>query len=154
MRAICSAKRLRPVVVEHQLGHLVGHRRQQLVALLEREFTLVGDVAQQDLDVHLVVAGVDPRRVVDGIGVDEPAAEWRTPPVPSWVTPRLPPSATIRQRSSLPFTRNASLARSPTWELSSVDAFTYVPMPPFHSRSTGAFKIAEMSSVGDKLLGR
>ena len=33
---------------------------------------------------------------------------------PSWVKPRLPPSPTTLQRSSAPFTRMASLARSPT----------------------------------------
>ncbi|MNN05254.1 hypothetical protein D3C81_1180080 [compost metagenome] len=33
---------------------------------------------------------------------------------PSWVMPRLPPSPTTLQRSSLPLTRRASLALSPT----------------------------------------
>ena len=43
---------------------------------------------------------------------------------PRWVNPRLPPSTTIAQRSWLPSTRMASLARSPTSELFSVDALT------------------------------
>ena len=30
----------------------------------------------------------------------------------------------------------------------SVDALTTVPMPPFHSRSTGARRIARMTSLG------
>ena len=43
---------------------------------------------------------------------------------PRWVKPRLPPSATTLQRSSAPFTRTASLARSPTSAFDSVAAFT------------------------------
>ena len=33
----------------------------------------------------------------------------------------------------------------------SVEALTYVPMPPFHSRSTGAWRIAFISSAGRHL---
>jgi hypothetical protein len=40
------------------------------------------------------------------------------------------------------------LALSPAWACVSEDAFTYVPMPPFHSRSTGARSSARISSVG------
>ena len=43
---------------------------------------------------------------------------------PSWVKPRLPPSPTILARRSLPLTRSASLALSPTCALVSVEAFT------------------------------
>ena len=43
---------------------------------------------------------------------------------PSWVAPRLPPSPTTLHRSALPSTRIASLARSPTSALVSVDALT------------------------------
>ena len=68
---------------------------------------------------------------------------------PFWVRPRLPPSPTILQRRSSPLMRSALLARSPTSALVSDAAFTYVPMPPFHNRSTGALRIALMSSVGD-----
>ena len=67
----------------------------------------------------------------------------------AWVSPRLPPSATTRARSSVASIRTASLDRSPASACVSCDAFTYVPMPPFHSRSTGAFRIAEISSSGD-----
>ncbi len=65
-----------------------------------------------------------------------------------WVNPRLPPSATTLTRRSLPSTRTASLARSSTSSWLSLDALTKVPMPPFHSRSTGAFRMRLMSSVG------
>lgn len=43
---------------------------------------------------------------------------------PSWVQPRLPPSPTTRARTSLPLTRIASLALSPTSALVSVEALT------------------------------
>ncbi len=67
---------------------------------------------------------------------------------PRWVKPRLPPSPTTRARRSHPSIRIASLALSPTSALDSVDAFTYVPMPPFQSRSTGAASTARISSAG------
>jgi hypothetical protein len=67
---------------------------------------------------------------------------------PRCVKPRLPPSPTTRQRSSAPSTRTPSLALSPTSALPSVVALTYVPMPPFHRRSTGARSSARMSSLG------
>ena len=67
---------------------------------------------------------------------------------PSWVSPRLPPSPTTLTRRSAPSTRIASLALSPTSACVSVDAFTYVPMPPFHSRSTCAWRIAFIRSAG------
>ena len=67
---------------------------------------------------------------------------------PSWVRPRLPPSPTTLQRRSRPSTRRPLLARSPTSACVSLLAFTYVPMPPFHSRSTGAFRMALISSLG------
>ena len=64
------------------------------------------------------------------------------------VKPRLPPSPTTFARSSVASTRIASLARSCASASVSVEAFTSVPMPPFHSRSTGARRIARMTSVG------
>ena len=67
---------------------------------------------------------------------------------PSWVSPRLPPSPTTFTRRSWPSTRIESLALSPTSASFSVDALTYVPMPPFHSRSTGALRMARISSAG------
>jgi hypothetical protein len=65
-----------------------------------------------------------------------------------WVSPRLPPSATTVARRSVASMRTASLVRSPTSAWVSVDAFTYVPIPPFHNRSTGAASTALMSSFG------
>ena len=49
---------------------------------------------------------------------------------------------------SLPLIRTESFARSPTSEFVSLVDFTYVPMPPFHNRSTGAFKMALIRSLG------
>ena len=48
--------------------------------------------------------------------------------------------------------RIASLALSPASASVSLAAFTYVPMPPFHSRSTGAWRIAFISSAGVMLV--
>ncbi len=62
--------------------------------------------------------------------------------------PRLPPSPTTFARSSSALTRIASLERSWASASVSVEAFTSVPMPPFQSRSTGARRIARMTSVG------
>ncbi len=71
---------------------------------------------------------------------------------PSWVQPRLPPSPTTLTLRSAPSTRMASLALSPTSALDSVEALTYVPMPPFHSRSTGALRMARIRSAGVSLV--
>ena len=57
------------VVGQHEVGHLVGHRGEQLVALLAGEVTLGDDPVEQDLDVHLVVGGVHAGGVVDEVGV-------------------------------------------------------------------------------------
>jgi len=65
---------LQIVVAQDQLGHLVGHPHQQVVALLARERAAGFDVAEQNLDVDFMVRAVDTGRVVDRIGV-EPAAE-------------------------------------------------------------------------------
>ena len=66
---------LGPVVVEHQLRDLVGHLDQQFVALLHRQLAVADELVEQDLDVDLVVAAVDAGRVVDRVGVDQPAVE-------------------------------------------------------------------------------
>jgi hypothetical protein len=50
-----------------QVGDLVGHLRQEGV-------TARHAIAQEDLDVDLVVGGVDAGRVVDEVGVDAPPA--------------------------------------------------------------------------------
>ena len=64
------------------------------------------------------------------------------------VKPRFPPSPTTRQRSSRASTRTASFVLSPTSACRSSSAFTYVPIPPFQSRSTGARSTARISSFG------
>ena len=53
-----------------------------------------------------------------------------------------------RARSALPSILTASPDLSPTEALVSRSAFTYVPMPPFQSRSTSAVSIARISSAG------
>ena len=68
------------VVPQHELGDVVGHIGQQLVALLHREVAGGHHGVEQDLDVHLVVGAVDAGGVVDGVGVDHPAIAGRTPP--------------------------------------------------------------------------
>ena len=75
MRAITKRQGLGLVVGEHKAGHLVGHRSEQLVALLRRQLAGGDDAVEEDLDVDLVIAAVDTGRVVDGVGVDEPAVE-------------------------------------------------------------------------------
>ena len=67
---------------------------------------------------------------------------------PRWVSPRLPPSPTTLTRSSLASARIASLALSPASAWVSSLALTYVPIPPFHSRSAGARRTARISSGG------
>ena len=67
-----------------------------------------------------------------------------------WVSPRLPPSPITRQRSWSASTRIASDERSSASASVSVEALTTVPMPPFHSRSTGARRIAWITSAGDE----
>ena len=46
-----------------------------VVALLDRHLAFGHHRAEEDLDVDLVVAAIDAGRVVDGVGVDEPAVE-------------------------------------------------------------------------------
>ena len=65
--------RLEIVVAQHQRGDVVGHLRQQRVALLLRQLAVGDRQPEQDLDVDLVVRGVDAGRVVDRVGVDAPA---------------------------------------------------------------------------------
>ena len=59
------------VVLQHQLPDFVGHRSEQVVALLECQIAGLNDLTEQDLDVHLVVRAVHAGRVVDGVGIDE-----------------------------------------------------------------------------------
>ena len=68
-------QRLRSVVIEHQLADLIGHVGKHDVALLDRQRTAGDCRAQSDLDIDLVVAAVDPRRVVNRVCVDQSAGE-------------------------------------------------------------------------------
>ena len=63
------------VVGSTSCGDLVGHLVEQLVALLHRQVAGGDGTVEQDLDVDLVVGAVDAGRVVDGVGVDQPAGE-------------------------------------------------------------------------------
>ena len=67
---------------------------------------------------------------------------------PRCVKPRLPPSPTTRARTCDPLTRTLLFVRSPASACTSREDFTYVPIPPFHSRSTGACRIQRISSSG------
>ena len=64
---------LQDVVAQHQRRDLVGHGREQLVALLLGHVAVADHGIEQDLDVDLVIRAVDPGRVVDEVGVDVPA---------------------------------------------------------------------------------
>ena len=65
------------VVIQHQLADLVGHLGQQHVALLEGQATAGHDRAEEDLDVDFVVRGVDARRVVDEVRIEQHAVHGR-----------------------------------------------------------------------------
>ncbi len=66
---------LQVIVPEHQRGHFAGHADQQFLPPCRREGAVAVGDADQDLDVDLVVRAVDPRRVVDEIGVHAAAVE-------------------------------------------------------------------------------
>ena len=66
------------VVAQHQVGDLVGHLGEQRVAPLLGEVAVLDHPVEQDLDVDLVVGGVDAGRVVDEVGVDPAVALRRT----------------------------------------------------------------------------
>ena len=153
-RAVGQGHVLPVVVTQHEGGHLVGHRGQQLVPLILRQIAGGDDPVEQDLDVHLVVGGVDPGGVVDGVGVDPAvlgallrhavddhrhgaharAGVGDAAPLGEAEVAALPHAR--RREAAEPSTRIASLALSPTSALVSLEAFTYVPIPPFQSRST------------------
>ena len=67
--------RLQVVVSQNIVGHVVGHQGEQFIALIARHALLLGDVGQQDLDVHLAVGRVDTCGVIDEVGVDATAIE-------------------------------------------------------------------------------
>ena len=65
--------RLQIVVPEHESGHVIRHRREQLVALLARHSHFLRDIAKKDLDVDLSIRAVDTRRVINEICINAPA---------------------------------------------------------------------------------
>ena len=90
--------RLRVGAVAHLFGDRVSHLGEQLVSLVHLHVAVCDQPVEQDLDVHLVVGGVDPSDVVDRIGVDPPAATVRAagdrvldpPPLAEAQVPPLP----------------------------------------------------------------
>ena len=85
--------------------------------LFAGQLAVCHEAVHQNLDVDLTVTGFHTCGVVDCVGVEDNAVE-RSLNTTSWVKPRLPPSPTILARRSLPLTRSASLALSPTCALS------------------------------------
>ena len=67
---------------------------------------------------------------------------------PRCVKPRLPPLPRRGLGPGSPLIRTGSLARSPTSVWPSFAALTYVPIPPFQSRSTGACSTQRIASAG------
>ena len=70
-------QRLLIIVAQHQGRDLVGHARQQGVALRALQPAVAHRDAQRDLEVDLDVGGVDAGRIVDGVGVEADAAQRR-----------------------------------------------------------------------------
>ncbi len=64
---------LQVVVAQHEARDLVGHAREQRVALGPRQPARGHQRVEQDLEVDLEVRRVDARGVVDEVGVDAPA---------------------------------------------------------------------------------
>ena len=63
------------VVAQHQRTDRIGHLGQQLVALLAGHVAGGNDLAEENLDVHLVVGAVHTTGVVDEVGVAGAAVE-------------------------------------------------------------------------------
>ena len=63
------------VVAQHQIADLVGHLRQQVVALFVGHVAIGDHGAEQDLDVDLVVRTIDAGRVVDRVGKETAAGQ-------------------------------------------------------------------------------
>ena len=91
------------VVPQHQACQFIGHLRQQPTSIFLDERAREHDAVEQDLDVDLVVGGVNSGGVVDRVGVDPApvpsAPRWAYSILPSWLKPRLPPSPTTRART-------------------------------------------------------
>ena len=66
-------QRLIVIVLEHMMGDIVGHGFEHGVAGFGRDFAAAHRAGKQDLEIDLMVGGVDAGRIVDGVGVDAPA---------------------------------------------------------------------------------
>ncbi len=55
------------------MRHVVGHRGEERVAVLERQAALDHLAVERDLDVDLIVRAIDAGRIVDEVGVDAAA---------------------------------------------------------------------------------
>ena len=63
------------IVAQDRGGDIVGHPRQQRLAVIGRQHARHDRAIEQDLDVDLVIRGVDAGRIVDRIGIDAAAGE-------------------------------------------------------------------------------
>ena len=70
-----QGKRLQTVVLQHDLGDLVGHLDQQGVAPFLRQTPGPARGGEGDLDIHLVIRTIDARRIVDEVGIDPPVVQ-------------------------------------------------------------------------------
>ncbi len=70
------------VVGQHEAGHVVGHLREQPIALLPGQVAGHHAAVEQHLDVDLAVGAVDPAGVVDRVGVDLAAGLGELDPRP------------------------------------------------------------------------
>ncbi len=66
------------IVLEHETRHVFGHGGEHRQAVGGRQFAAPQRSAHQDLDIDLVVRGVDAGRIVDGVGVDASAFRFGT----------------------------------------------------------------------------
>ncbi len=63
------------VVLQHQLGHRVGHVEQQLVALLGGHVTGADHLVKQNLDVHFMIRAIDAAGIVNEVGIARSAMQ-------------------------------------------------------------------------------
>ena len=63
------------VVEQHQIADLVGHFSQHAAALPGGHMAIVDGVAEQDLDIDLMVRAIDAGRIVDGVRIDMTAPQ-------------------------------------------------------------------------------
>ena len=68
-RSVGQRQVLLVVVAKDERADLLGHARQQLIALLSGQVSSRHNTIEEDLDIDLVVGGVDARGVVDEVGV-------------------------------------------------------------------------------------